>query len=68
MHDTGPPLIEARALSAGYGTRPVVRDLDLQVRPGEVVALLGPNGAGKTTTLRGLSGDLPDGRGGALAG
>ncbi|MFF0011201.1 ABC transporter ATP-binding protein [Streptomyces sp. NPDC005374] len=58
MHDTAPPLIEARALSAGYGTQPVVRDLDLEVRPGEVVALLGPNGAGKTTTLRALSGDL----------
>ena len=58
MHDTGQPLIETRALSAGYGTLPVLRDLDLEVRPGEVVALLGPNGAGKTTTLRALSGDL----------
>ncbi|MGW0577970.1 ABC transporter ATP-binding protein [Streptomyces sp. NPDC002920] len=58
MHDTGQPLIEARALSAGYGARPVVSDLDIEVRPGEVVALLGPNGAGKTTTLRVLSGDL----------
>ncbi|MFD9321338.1 ABC transporter ATP-binding protein [Streptomyces sp. NPDC060053] len=59
MHDTHVPLIEARALSAGYGSQPVVRDLDLEVRPGEVVALLGPNGAGKTTTLRALSGGLP---------
>ncbi|MET8167247.1 ABC transporter ATP-binding protein [Streptomyces sp. NPDC005329] len=59
MHDTDVPLIEARALSAGYGSQPVVRDLDLEVRPGEVVALLGPNGAGKTTTLRALSGGLP---------
>ena len=58
MHDTGQPLIEARALSAGYGTVPVLRDLDLEVRPGEVVALLGPNGAGKSTTLRVLSGEL----------
>lgn len=58
MHDTGQPLIEARALSAGYGSQAVVRDLDLVVRPGEVVALLGPNGAGKTTTLRALSGEL----------
>ncbi|MET7452985.1 ABC transporter ATP-binding protein [Streptomyces sp. NPDC005574] len=58
MDDTGQPLIEARALSAGYGTLPVLRDLDLEVRPGEVVALLGPNGAGKTTALRALSGDL----------
>lgn len=58
MHDTDVPLIATRALSAGYGSRPVVSDLDLEVRPGEVVALLGPNGAGKTTTLRALSGDL----------
>lgn len=52
------PLIATRGLSAGYGTQPVVRDLDIEVRPGEVVALLGPNGAGKTTTLRVLAGDL----------
>jgi len=58
VHDTGQPLIEARALSAGYGTVPVLRDLELEVRPGEVVALLGPNGAGKSTTLRVLSGEL----------
>jgi len=51
-------LIAIRGLSAGYGTQPVVRDLDIEVRPGEVVALLGPNGAGKTTTLRVLAGDL----------
>ena len=58
MHDNGQSLIETRALCAGYGTRPVLRDRDLEVRPGEVVALLGPNGAGKTTTLRVLAGDL----------
>ncbi|WP_328350951.1 ABC transporter ATP-binding protein [Streptomyces sp. NBC_00457] len=58
MHPPKAPLIEARAVCAGYGTRPVVRDLDLEVRPGEVVALLGPNGAGKSTTLRALAGDL----------
>ncbi|MFG2029137.1 ABC transporter ATP-binding protein [Streptomyces sp. NPDC048825] len=52
------PLIATSALSAGYGTQPVVRDLDIEVRPGEVVALLGPNGAGKSTTLRVLAGDL----------
>jgi branched-chain amino acid transport system ATP-binding protein len=37
----------------------VVRDLDLRVEPGEVVALVGPNGAGKTTTLLTLAGELP---------
>lgn len=51
-------LVEARGLCAGYQGVPVVRDLDLVVQPGEVVALLGPNGAGKTTTLFTLAGDL----------
>ena len=34
----------------------MVRDLKLEVHPGEVVALLGPNGAGKTTTLETIAG------------
>jgi branched-chain amino acid transport system ATP-binding protein len=51
-------LIEARGLSAGYGKMPVVRDIDLHVAPGEVVALIGANGAGKTTTLLTLAGEL----------
>jgi len=55
MTDT---LIEARGLSAGYGKMAVVRDLDLHVDAGEVVALVGPNGAGKTTTLLTLAGEL----------
>jgi branched-chain amino acid transport system ATP-binding protein len=53
------PLIECRGLSAGYGAMAVVRDLDLHVDAGEVVALLGPNGAGKTTTMLTLAGELP---------
>ena len=52
-------LVEAEGLEAGYGSVVVVRDLDLRVNAGEVVALLGPNGAGKSTTLLTLSGDLP---------
>jgi len=43
-------------LSAGYRGVPVVREVNLEVRPGEVVALLGPNGAGKTTTLETIAG------------
>jgi branched-chain amino acid transport system ATP-binding protein len=55
---TAEPLIAACGLSAGYGATVVVRDLNLSVRAGEVVALLGPNGAGKTTTLLTLAGEL----------
>jgi branched-chain amino acid transport system ATP-binding protein len=53
------PLLEATGVSAGYGKIRVLRDVDLTIRAGEVVALLGPNGAGKTTLLRALSGLLP---------
>ncbi|HZS29851.1 MAG TPA: ABC transporter ATP-binding protein [Gaiellaceae bacterium] len=52
-------LLETRGLRTGYGRLPVVFNIDLEVREGEIVALLGANGAGKTTTLRALSGMLP---------
>jgi ABC-type branched-subunit amino acid transport system ATPase component len=52
-------LIEATGIAVGYTDQPVVRDIDIYVEEGEVVALLGPNGAGKTTILRALSGALP---------
>ena len=52
-------VLEITGLHAGYLGTPVVRDLDLKVEEGEVVALLGPNGAGKTTTLLTMSGMLP---------
>jgi branched-chain amino acid transport system ATP-binding protein len=51
--------LEARELCAGYGPQPVIRDVNLEIAPGEVVVLLGPNGAGKTTTMLALSGELP---------
>jgi ABC-type branched-subunit amino acid transport system ATPase component len=50
------PVLAIERLAAGYDGAPVVRDLDLTVGAGEVVALLGPNGAGKTTTLKAISG------------
>jgi ABC-type branched-subunit amino acid transport system ATPase component len=50
------PVLAIEGLAAGYDGAPVVRDLDLTVGVGEVVALLGPNGAGKTTTLKAISG------------
>jgi len=50
------PLLEIDGLTAGYDGAAVIRDISLEVAPGEVVALLGANGAGKTTTLRAVSG------------
>ncbi len=45
-------MIEAWQLSKQFGAFHAVRGIDLEVRPGELLALLGPNGAGKTTTVR----------------
>ena len=53
---TSSPVLEIDGLTAGYDSAAVIRNLDLDVAPGEVVALLGANGAGKTTTLRVVSG------------
>jgi branched-chain amino acid transport system ATP-binding protein len=49
-------ILELEGLTTGYEDAAVVRELDLSVGEGEVVALLGANGAGKTTTLRAVSG------------
>jgi ABC-type branched-subunit amino acid transport system ATPase component/branched-subunit amino acid ABC-type transport system permease component len=54
----GEPLISTEALTVGYNNQPAVRDLDLEVGRGEVVALIGANGAGKSTTLLALAGEL----------
>ena len=50
---------ECEGLAAGYAGNKVVRDLDLALERGEVLALLGPNGAGKTTALITLAGLHP---------
>jgi len=50
------PVLVLDKLTAGYEEAAVIRDIDLTVGEGEVVALLGANGAGKTTTLRTISG------------
>src|SRR5579859_6270743 len=57
--DTGSPILQVEGLYAGYGDLAAVRDLNLVVHAGEIVALLGPNGAGKTTTLLTLAGAIP---------
>jgi ABC-2 type transport system ATP-binding protein len=49
-------MIRIRDLRVDYDTTCAVRDLSLDVGPGEVCGLIGPNGAGKTTTMRALVG------------
>ena len=49
-------VVRASGLAVGWNGRPVLRDVDLAVEPGERLALLGSNGSGKTTLLRVLSG------------
>ncbi|UGQ11202.1 ABC transporter ATP-binding protein [Yinghuangia sp. ASG 101] len=54
--ESGTPVLALRGVHAGYGDTTVLRDVDLSVAPGAVVALLGANGAGKTTLLRTVCG------------
>ncbi len=61
-----PPILEARALAAGYGEGLVLRGIDLAIRPGEAVGLMGRNGMGKTTLIRTLMGQVPARRGQVL--
>ncbi|HKK37694.1 MAG TPA: LPS export ABC transporter ATP-binding protein [Paracoccaceae bacterium] len=49
----------ARGLGKAFRRRPVVRDVSLELRRGEVVGLLGPNGAGKTTCFYMITGLIP---------
>ena len=50
--------LSGMALTKRYGQREVVRSVDLEVKPAEVVGLLGPNGAGKTTTFNMVAGGV----------
>ncbi|MBI4579843.1 MAG: ABC transporter ATP-binding protein [Planctomycetes bacterium] len=55
---SAPSIISLRNLTMGYGDKPVLRGIDLDVEPGCVLGYIGPNGAGKTTTVKILIGML----------
>lgn len=60
----GPPVVDglvvdAAGVGVALGGRPIVRDADLSVRRGEVVALTGANGSGKSTLVRAMLGLIP---------
>ena len=53
------PVLRLEGIASGYGGIPIVRDLSLEVRLGEVLAVVGRNGAGKTTLVDTVGGLLP---------
>ncbi|MFE0334541.1 dipeptide ABC transporter ATP-binding protein [Streptomyces sp. NPDC058955] len=55
------PVISVRGATAALGARPVLRGVDLTVRPGDVLALVGESGSGKSTTAHAVLGLLPPG-------
>lgn len=59
MTASRPPLIEFKNAAVGYGKAVVLRDVSLQVNPGDFLGILGHNGSGKTTLLRTLLGLIP---------
>ena len=50
--------VHAQGLSVGYDGKPVLRDVDFAIAPGQIVALIGPNGAGKSTILKSIARQL----------
>jgi Fe-S cluster assembly ATP-binding protein len=54
--DNNAPLLEIRNLHATAGDTPILKGLDLVIRPGEVHAIMGPNGSGKSTLANVLAG------------
>jgi len=51
--------VEVRGLSVQLGGQPVLTEVDVDIRHGELLALVGPNGAGKSTLLGAVAGDVP---------
>jgi zinc transport system ATP-binding protein len=55
----GDIVLDVRGAGVSLGGRPIVRDIDLTVRAGAVIALLGANGSGKSTLVKAMVGLLP---------
>ncbi len=51
-------MLEIDSITVGYNATPVLREVSIQVQPGQLVAVVGPNGAGKSTLFKTISGVL----------
>jgi ABC-type branched-subunit amino acid transport system ATPase component len=56
--EPSPVLLRAEGLTVGYGKMPILHDVSLEVRAGEMVSVIGPNGAGKSTAFKTIVGFL----------
>jgi branched-chain amino acid transport system ATP-binding protein len=56
---SGPAVFATEGLFVGYGGKPVLHGIDMELRAGEVLCLIGHNGAGKSTLLKAVFGLLP---------
>src|SRR6476620_9696953 len=54
------PVISIKNLFKNYGSKPVLKDINLDVYPGQIIGYIGPNGAGKSTTVKILCGLISD--------
>src|SRR5512134_1099298 len=55
-------MLEIEGIQVYYGDVPVLRNVSLSVKEGEIVTVIGPNGAGKTTLLKTIVNLLPQGK------
>lgn len=52
---TAQPFVDIRHAAKSYGTLEVLKDINLQVQKGQIVAIIGPSGSGKSTLLRAIN-------------
>ena len=57
-HGPASPTVRLADVTAGYGARPAITDVDVVFRPGRLTAVFGPNGGGKSTLLKVMAGLL----------